>query len=93
MSGLVARLIAVRLADALHMCHCTMDLTATTTRVVPRSEQAAYRAQWRADNGGRDFGTHPYDDAAYSSIVTVAALTTTPAGSWLVHHHHRRGDV
>jgi hypothetical protein len=77
--------VAAQLVNALHMCAGTMELTPTTTRIVPPSEQAAYRVLWRAVCGGRDDDSptaHPYGAAP-----TVAL--TTRAGSWLVH----RGDL
>jgi hypothetical protein len=70
--------VAASVVDAQHVCAGTMELTSTTTRIVPLSGQAAYRILWRAMCGGRDSPAHPY-----AAAPTVAL--TTPAGSWLVH--------
>jgi hypothetical protein len=85
-----------QLFSARHACAGTLSLTSTTTRVVVRSEQAAYRAQWLLVCGDHDrrrprssssSGDHDSDDEddphPYAASGTVAL--TTPAGSWLVH--------
>ncbi len=90
-----------QLFNARHACAGTLSLTSTFTRVVVRSEQAAYRAQWllvcgdhdrrrpRSSGGGVDDSDSDSDsdeDAHHHPYAASGTVAlTTPAGSWLVH--------
>ncbi len=88
-----------QLFDARHALAGSSDHPPTTTRVVVRSEQAAYHAQWRAAcstttaciDGDRnnDDALDDADDHDHPYVASGTAALTTPAGSWLVH----RDDV